>query len=108
MLVCCCVCAGAAGVGSADPEPIERDWRMQDGIGTERNPATYAAASELLLKRCDALLRDLREAGVALSREQAEWERLRGAAPGEATWRQLHELRRRIALRNPLAHHLQL
>lgn len=103
LLWCCCVTAGAAGVGRAEPEPIERDWRMQDGIGTERNPSTYAAASELLLKRGDALLRDLREAGVALTREQAEWEHLRGAAPGEATWRQLHELRRRIALRNPLA-----
>ncbi len=103
LLLCCWVCAGTAGVCRADQALIERDWRMQDGIGTERNPSTYAAASELLLKRGDALLHDLRAAGVELQQEQAAWDRLRGAAPGEATWRQLHELRRRIALRNPLA-----
>jgi hypothetical protein len=90
-------------VGHAEQEPLERDWRMQDGIGTARNPSTYADASALLLKRGDALLHDLREAGVDLRREQAEWERLRGMAPGEETWRKLHELRRRIALCNPLA-----
>lgn len=82
---------------------IERDWRMQDGIGTERNPSTYAAASMQLLQRGDALLRDLRDAGVDLRQEQAQWARLSRETPSEETWRQLHQLRRQIALRNPLA-----
>jgi len=83
----------------AEQALIERDWRMQDGIGTERNPSTYAAAIALLLQRGDALIQDLRVTGG----EQAEWERLRREPPSEETWRQLHQLRRSIALRNPLA-----
>lgn len=76
---------------------------MQDGIGTERNPVSFAAAIELLLKRGDALIRDQVGAGTDLREEVAAWERLRGAPPDESTWRELHGLRRRIALRNPLA-----
>jgi mono/diheme cytochrome c family protein len=78
---------------------IERDWRMQDGIGTERNPATFADAIKLLLQRGDALIADLHATGG----DVAEWERLRHAVPSEETWRKLHQLRRRIALKNPLA-----
>jgi len=83
----------------ADEALIERDWRMQDGIGTERNPSTYAAAIELLLKRGDALIADLGATGS----EVAEWNRWRHAPRTEETWRRLHQLRRRIALSNPLA-----
>jgi hypothetical protein len=89
ILFCCCA-------AWADQALIERDWRMQDGIGTERNPSTYAAAIELLLKRGDALIADLRC-------EQPEWEQLRHAPRNEETWRKLHQLRRQIALSNPLA-----
>jgi len=89
----------AATICRADTSLIERDWRMQDGIGTERNPSTYAAAVELLLKRGDALIADLHATGS----DVAEWERLRRTTPSEDTWRQLHKLRRRIALRNSAA-----
>ncbi|MCX7826703.1 MAG: hypothetical protein N2689_14265, partial [Verrucomicrobiae bacterium] len=90
---------------------IEWDWRMQDGIGTERNPSTYAAAIERTLKRGDALIRDLQIAGVDLSREMTEWGKLRDESKRaesedarlEDLWRRVHQLRRAIALRNPLA-----
>ena len=89
---------------------IEWDWRMQDGIGTERAPSTYAAAIERTLRRGDALIADLTASGVSLKAEAAEWERLRERAKAasseagrEELWRELHRLRRRIALANPLA-----
>jgi len=99
--------AGPARAAAAAPDAaaamIEADWRKQDGIGTPRHPATCAAAIAQLLARGDALLRDLQVAGVDLRAEQAAWDGLRAAPPGEETWRQLHRLRRQIALRNPLA-----
>ncbi len=94
---------------------VEWDWRMQDGINTERAPSTYAAAIERILKRGDALLRDLQANDGPLDDEAARWEQLRRewkerSAAGltdslewEALWRRVHALRRRIALRNPLA-----
>jgi len=96
---------------------IEWDWRMQDGIGTERVPSTYSAAIERTLLRGDALLRDLQEAGVPLADDAKQWEALRrewkelsaksepaaASPPVERLWRRVHELRRRIALKNPLA-----
>jgi hypothetical protein len=96
---------------------IEWDWRMQDGIGTENEPATYAAAVRQTLQRGDCLLADLRGAGVDLGRESGAWDAARrdfGAlaaadanasrdpAAWEALWRRAHALRRRIALANPL------
>jgi hypothetical protein len=93
---------------------IEWDWRMQDGIGTERAPSTFAAAIERVLDRGDALVRDLQAAGVQLD-EAARWQALRPrlkqllaaktaeGPEGEALWREAHRLRRRIALANPLA-----
>ncbi|MBM3889692.1 MAG: hypothetical protein FJ388_11275, partial [Verrucomicrobia bacterium] len=90
---------------------IEWDWRMQDGIGTERNPNSYAAAIELTLKRGDVLIRDLQTAGVDLSREAGEWEKLRDESRRpkgddsqlEDLWLRIHQLRRAMTLRNPLA-----
>jgi len=99
----------------AEEALIEWDWRMQDGIGTQREPTTYAAAVERVLARGGDLLRDLRGRGVGLADEATAWERLRqerralaaaGAADEEAwedLWRRAHALRRRIALANPLA-----
>ncbi len=103
MSVAVCLLFALTGIVGANEALIERDWRMQDGIGTERNPSTCAAAIELLLKRGDALIRDLRESGVDLRQEQIEWDRLRSATPSEETWQHLHQLRRHIALSNPLA-----
>ena len=96
---------------------IEWDWRMQDGIGTERVPGTYLAAIERTLQRGDALLRDLQEAGVPLAEEASQWEALRrewkelsakaepsvASNAAEGLWRRVHGLRRRMVLRNPLA-----
>ncbi len=87
---------------------IEWDWRMQDGIGTARAPGTYADAIARNLKRGDALIRDLRQSGVALDEDARTWEELRHCSPAteqerENMWRRVHELKRRIALRNPLA-----
>ncbi|MCC6417157.1 MAG: PD40 domain-containing protein, partial [Gemmataceae bacterium] len=94
---------------------IEWDWRMQDGIGTERQPSSYAEATARTLQRGDALLRDLAAGDVSLVEEQRQWHQLRqrheeqARAKGvsehaqEQLWLQVHSLRRRIALRNPLA-----
>ncbi|HOD84246.1 MAG: WD40-like Beta Propeller Repeat protein [Planctomycetes bacterium ADurb.Bin126] len=72
-----------AGVGSAclglspaEREAIEQDWRMQDGIGTERQAATYPAAIERTLERGGRLLADLRGAGAELGDLPERWRRL--------------------------------
>ncbi|HOZ48355.1 MAG TPA: NPCBM/NEW2 domain-containing protein [Candidatus Hydrogenedentes bacterium] len=95
---------------------IEWDWRMQDGIGTERRPATYATAVGRVLDRGDALLAHLESAGVSVDDHAAAWralhahsDRLRtadvpdGTSEWEALWLAVHHLRRRIAFANPLA-----
>jgi hypothetical protein len=94
---------------------IEWDWRMQDGIGTPRDAVTYAVAVERTLAQGDLLIEDLRSRGHRMGGEVAEWERLRAkrkelaaeerAAEGawEELWREVHHVRRRIALQNPLA-----
>ena len=89
---------------------IEWDWRMQDGIGTPRNPSTFAEAVSRLLPRGEVLLADLKRRGVSLDSEQRAWQQLRARATAIAeetelatVWRDLHWLKRRIALRNPLA-----
>jgi len=96
---------------------VEWDWRMQDGIGTERAPCTYAAATEKTLHRGDQLVRDLQAGGVSLGDRAVRWEQLKrrlkdllaatGTAPDgavwELLWRDVHRLRRDIALANPLA-----
>jgi len=96
---------------------IEWDWKLQDGIGTERNPSTYPAAVEQIFERGQRLIDDLCGQGLRdrLGDRIAQWETLkreredlvaRGVSD-EATWEglylRLHWLRREIALRNPLA-----
>lgn len=94
---------------------IEWDWRMRDGIGTEREPVTYTEATARLLQQGDALIDDLRASGVELGGAEAEWRALEQeyralaatAAPdasprAEELWRALHQARRRIAFMNPL------
>ena len=112
--------AGPPPILAALRQPIEQaliewDWRMQDGIGTQREPSTYAAAIERTLRRGDDVIADLRARGLALADEAGRWEKLRGewrrlsraqatdASAWEGLWRRVHRLRRRIALANPLA-----
>lgn len=92
---------------------IEWDWRMQDGLGTPRQPETIQAAIARTLERGDRLLGDLRAAGVRLDEQSARWEACRKrfetlvaagtveSAQGDALWREVHWLRRTIALANP-------
>ena len=94
---------------------VEWDWRMQDGIDTPRVPATYAAAVERTFQRGDLLIKDLRTDGSHPAAETAQWETLRSKwsklttdekateVVWEKLWRETHQLRRRIALQNPLA-----
>ncbi len=98
-----------------EPVLIEWDWRMQDGIGTERVAVSYLAAIERLVQQGDGLLADLCAKQVALTDETGSWMNLRSqwkhlaAAPGttddawEALWRRMHLLLRRILLKNPVA-----
>jgi len=94
---------------------IEWDWRMQDGIGTERFPRTYAEAVERVFARGDALIAELTAGGIPPGKTVESWRELRrawraltgagnaGEAGWEELWREAHRLRRRIALENPSA-----
>ena len=94
---------------------IEWDWRMQDGIGTDREPRTYGEAVQIVLERGDRLVQDLTASGIPLENLAEEWERAGAecktlsadAAAGESQWeelwRRVHALRRSIAFENPLA-----
>ena len=94
---------------------IEWDWRMQDGIGTPREPVTYAAAVERTLARGRLLVADLGRAGGDLGPLAAEWDAAARArddlakdasateSQWEALWRRVHDVRRRIVFANPLA-----
>jgi len=94
---------------------IEWDWRLQDGIGTPRNPSTRAEAVERTLQRGSQLIADLQSAGVDVTRDAEAWSRLSAefaalktaeqteGGKGEDLWRRVHRLRRAIALANPLA-----
>jgi hypothetical protein len=94
---------------------IEWDWRMQDGIGTERQGSSYdravantiARGNDLVeyLKRTESVADEMiRRWGTVAQRwrrfrsssavSEVEWERL---------WRDVHQLRRTIVLQNPLA-----
>ena len=89
---------------------IEWDWRLQDGIGTARELRTYAEAIGLTLERGERLIEELEEAGVGVGDRQERWEALKGRVTAAATeaeweqlWREVHWLRREVALSNPLA-----
>jgi hypothetical protein len=95
-------------------ELVEWDWRMQDGIGTPREPVSYAEAVRQTLQRGDRLLAELQAAGVPLAAEAARWKSLHARsqelspaaepAAWESLWREVHLARRCIALSNPLVH----
>ncbi|MCY2993959.1 MAG: NPCBM/NEW2 domain-containing protein [Planctomycetota bacterium] len=94
---------------------IEWDWRMQDGIGTLREPRTWAEAIQTLLQRGDRLIQNLAATGASPTELAAQWEALRGQyqnlaavatttdSAWESLWRSVHMVRRRIAFHNPLA-----
>lgn len=107
-------------VSPAMRPPIQRaliqwDWRMQDGIGTERAPVTYPAAIERTLQQGDDLIRDLQSAGVPLEEEATQWRTLcnefkslsaaqeTDPSQWESLWRRVHRLRRDMVFKNPLA-----
>jgi hypothetical protein len=94
---------------------IEWDWRMQDGIGTKRQPRSYEEAIEETLERGNALLRHLTLAGTSTddtvrqwNARRRKWRRLRSESgisdfDWEVLWREVHQLRREMVLQNPLA-----
>jgi hypothetical protein len=102
--------------GSPDLHPaiaealVEWDWRMQDGIQTPREPRTYQQAIEKVLRQTGALVAERLRRHTLSREEQAAWEVLRQAdsppagvaAAGEARWLEVHRLRRRLVLGNPL------
>ncbi|MFP4058441.1 MAG: hypothetical protein ACLF0G_16355 [Candidatus Brocadiia bacterium] len=99
----------------ADRAAVERDWRMRDGIGTERVSRTYAEATRQVLDRGQELVAHLRRRGVVLDDEAERWRGLRREwaarsqlgqaddAGWEGLWRRGHALRRRLVFANPLA-----
>lgn len=100
---------------SVEAALIEWDWRMQDGIGTQREPRTYPQAVQTTLERGQKLIENLKTAEVPLGILPELWKGLRGRwrqlsssvsadhAAWESLWREVHQLRRQIALANPLA-----
>lgn len=98
---------------SIEQELIEWDWRMQDGIGTEREPRTWQQAIQKTLDRGDQLVRQLTSTGTDLGKLAPQWATVShqfkkmasdaSDAQWEQLWLQTHQLRRQIALSNPLA-----
>ena len=94
---------------------IEWDWKMQDGIGTDRNPRTWSKAIEQILQRGDKLIDDLMERDISIEPQVTEWKQLRSewrkmaASKNEDTtlwedlWKRMHQVRRQIVFSNPLA-----
>lgn len=96
---------------------IEWDWRMRDGIETEREPMPFARAIARTLKQGNDLASALNRNGVALDELLASWHALEqefvafaaspppdGDARWEDLWLRVHEARRRIVFANPLLH----
>jgi predicted esterase len=88
---------------------VEWDWRMQDGIQTPREARTYRQAIGKLMNRIEALVAE-RAAGLS-EPDRAAWDALCATwnkaklAPAEGTealWLDIHRLRRKIALGNPM------
>lgn len=92
---------------SAVEPALEADWRQQDGIGTEREPRTYAAALERVFARGDALVQDLQAGSPSWEALRQEWNQRRSGSADdspewESLWRRVHECRRQIVFSNPL------
>lgn len=115
LVTLCALPLGNAPADPADDKLIENDWRKQDGIGTQRAPATFAVAIARTLERGQLLVRDLQASGLSLPQFAAwqalgdEWhEHAAALAPDdpalEDLWRRIHQARRSIALANPIFH----
>ncbi len=100
---------------SIEQELVEWDWRMQDGIGTDREPRSWKLAIQNVMERGDRLIQDLIAAEVPLVDLSETWKELRNEwetlstenaandSQWEDLWRRVHIERRRIAFENPLA-----
>ena len=97
---------------AVEQELIEWDWRMQDGIGTDREPRNWKEAVGGVLAAGDLLVRDLAAAGALQADLAGEWDKLRTECNAadtvdgtrwESLWLRVHRLRRRIVFSNPLA-----
>ncbi len=104
-----------------DPSPLverellERDWRMQDGIGTPRSPVSWRDAVRELFRRGDRLVAYLAERRTELGDLPEKWAACRvrytelaaeDGAPEtewEELWRRVHRVRRDIVFANPAA-----
>jgi hypothetical protein len=89
------------------PAMVQLEWRIEDGL--DDRPQTYSAAIGRHLALTQQLLDDLREgrAESFLASEAAQLQRIAGAAREPATdprelYQALRQLKRRIALANPL------
>ena len=115
LVTLCALPLGNAPADPADDKLIENDWRKQDGIGTQRAPATFAVAIAKTLERGQLLVRDLQASGLSLP-QFAAWQALGDEWHGHAAalapddpaledlWRRIHQARRSIALANPIFH----
>lgn len=89
---------------------IEWDWRMQDGIQTPREPRTFGQAMEKLVPQLDSMVAERLKSNTLTDDEVTAWRNLRenvrstkhAASDEEEQWREMHRLRRRIILGNPL------
>ena len=89
---------------------VEWDWRMQDGIQTPREPRTFGQAIEKLTPQIDLLVAERLKSNTLTDHEVAAWRNLREKAGSrkdvssgeEVQWREMHRLRRRMMLGNPL------
>ena len=95
---------------------IEQDWRMQDGIATERVPVTWTRAIVRTIDAGNKLAAELEgyggDTGAALrdwEQECANWKALSEFDETvhenrfEALWRALHSVKRRLSFSNPVA-----
>lgn len=91
---------------------IEWDWRMQDGIGTQREPRSWKQAIDNVLASGDLLVEDLANAGTLQTDLANQWKNMRiecDQAKGNSQvqlqnlWLRVHRLRRKIVFSNPLA-----
>jgi hypothetical protein len=94
---------------------IEWDWRLQDGLGASRESRTYRQAIKQTLDRGEKLFPEQQGDGVGLPSRPFEWTLLYdryvnlllseedlAEQEWETLWRDVHLLRREIALSNPL------
>jgi Hydrazine synthase alpha subunit middle domain len=94
---------------------LECDWRMADGIGTSREPVSYATAIKKLFRQGDLLVDDLQNKETDLGKTLAKWNGLKKdfkklSADNKTTepqwqslWLAIHRTRRALVFKNPLA-----